>query len=97
MLQQWSQETHSQFWDNKPKRRTSEDSGNSYGRLPYQLWNVSKYGTCTDAAITGIVPPPLMELQVIITLLDLVNLLACVFISFADGLRFLCFPKYASK
>ncbi|XP_021288571.1 rab3 GTPase-activating protein non-catalytic subunit isoform X2 [Herrania umbratica] len=62
MLQRWFQETHSRFWDQKPKK-DSEDVGNSYGRLPYQLWNVNKYGTCVEAAITGIMPPPLMELQ----------------------------------
>ena len=64
MLQRWFQETHSRFWDQKPKK-DSEDIGNSYGRLPYQLWNVNKYGSCVDAAITGIMPPPLMEFQVI--------------------------------
>ncbi|EOY20414.1 Receptor like protein 33 [Theobroma cacao] len=64
MLQRWFQETHSLFWDQKPKK-DSEDIGNSYGRLPYQLWNVNKYGTCVDAAITGIMPLLLMELQVI--------------------------------
>ncbi|RVW43016.1 Rab3 GTPase-activating protein non-catalytic subunit [Vitis vinifera] len=64
MLQRWFQDTHSQFWDEKPKRRDQEDSEKSYGRLPYQLWNVSKYGPCADAAITGTMPPPLMELQV---------------------------------
>ncbi|KAJ7981826.1 rab3 GTPase-activating protein non-catalytic subunit [Quillaja saponaria] len=63
MLHQWFQETHSQFWNQNPKRQDLEDFGNSYGRLPYQLWNVSKYGTCADAAITGIMPPPLLELQ----------------------------------
>ncbi|KAJ9671443.1 hypothetical protein PVL29_025247 [Vitis rotundifolia] len=63
MLQRWFQGTHSQFWDEKPKRRDQEDSEKSYGRLPYQLWNVSKYGPCADAAITGTMPPPLMELQ----------------------------------
>ncbi|OMO74763.1 Rab3-GAP regulatory subunit [Corchorus capsularis] len=62
MLQQWFQETHSRFWDQKAKK-DSEDVENSYGRLPYQLWNVNKYGSCVDAAITGIMPPPLMELQ----------------------------------
>ncbi|KAL3503116.1 hypothetical protein ACH5RR_037565 [Cinchona calisaya] len=45
-------------------RRDPEDSGTSFGRLPCQLWNVSKYVSCTDAAITCIMPPPLMELQV---------------------------------
>ncbi|KAI4374680.1 hypothetical protein MLD38_012647 [Melastoma candidum] len=32
-------------------------------RLPYQLWNVNKFGTCADTAITGIMPPPLVEAQ----------------------------------
>ncbi|PKI33030.1 hypothetical protein CRG98_046572 [Punica granatum] len=62
MLQRWLQETHARFWDESPKR-SLEDSGNSFGRLPYQLWNVNKYGLCADAAITGIMPPPLMEVQ----------------------------------
>ncbi|KAH9778995.1 hypothetical protein WN944_014261 [Citrus x changshan-huyou] len=47
----------------KPKQRDSEDLENSYERLPHQLWNVSKYGPCADAAITGLMPPPLMEVQ----------------------------------
>lgn len=34
-----------------------------YGKLKYQLWNVSKCGPCSDAAITGIMVPPLMEDQ----------------------------------
>lgn len=66
MLQEWFQEMNSQFWDEKPKRRDSEDLGNSsHKRLGYQLWNVDKYGSCADAAITGIMPPPLMEIQVL--------------------------------
>ncbi|CAL5336037.1 unnamed protein product [Camellia sinensis] len=60
MLLRWFQETHSQFWDQK---KNPVDSGSSNVRLPYQLWNVNKYGSCADAAITGIMPPPLMELQ----------------------------------
>ena len=74
MLHQRFYETSSQFWDQKPKRRDKGDLGNSFERLPYQLWNVSKYGPCADAAITGIMPPPLMELQVIICLLNYINL-----------------------
>lgn len=64
MLQKWFENTHSQFWDEKP-RRDQEGSEHSYDRPPYQLWNVSKYGPCADAAITGTMPPPLMELQVV--------------------------------
>nr|XP_023906860.1 rab3 GTPase-activating protein non-catalytic subunit [Quercus suber]POF18126.1 rab3 gtpase-activating protein non-catalytic subunit [Quercus suber] len=63
MLRQWFEETHTQYWEQKPKKRGSEGPETPYGRLPFQLWNVSKYGTCADAAITGIMPPPLMELQ----------------------------------
>ncbi|WMV39653.1 hypothetical protein MTR67_033038 [Solanum verrucosum] len=59
MLQRWFRERHSQFWD----ERESENSTDTFGRLPYQLWNVSKYGSCVDAAITGLMPPPLLELQ----------------------------------
>ncbi|KAF5478556.1 hypothetical protein F2P56_005105 [Juglans regia] len=63
MLHRWFQETHTQFWDQKPKKRDLEAPETPYGRLPFQLWNVSKYGSCADAAITGTMPPPLMELQ----------------------------------
>lgn len=72
MLQRWFQETQSRFWDQKPKKDL-EDIENSYGKLPYQLWNVNKYGSCVDAAITGIMPPPLMELQVIFNVLDRIS------------------------
>ncbi|KDP34770.1 hypothetical protein JCGZ_10550 [Jatropha curcas] len=63
MLQEWLQETNSQFWDEKPTKRDSDALGNTFKRIPYQLWNVNKYGSCADAAITGIMPPPLMEIQ----------------------------------
>lgn len=63
MLQRRFQDSNSNFWDKKPKQRDSEDLENSYERLPHQLWNVGKYGSCADAAITGLMPPPLMELQ----------------------------------
>ncbi|XP_026407461.1 rab3 GTPase-activating protein non-catalytic subunit-like [Papaver somniferum] len=61
MLQKWSQDTHSQMWERKTQN--GEDLGNSYGRITHQLWNVSKYGSCADASITGLMPPPLMEVQ----------------------------------
>ncbi|KAG9447894.1 hypothetical protein H6P81_014022 [Aristolochia fimbriata] len=63
LLQRWLQESHSHSWGQKSPKKELDDIGNSYGRLPYQVWNISKYGSCVDAAITGIVPPPLMELQ----------------------------------
>lgn len=74
MLQKWFDETNSQFWERKPKQRDSVDLGNSFERLPYQLWSVNKYGPCADAAITGIMPPPLMEVQVRICLPNSINL-----------------------
>lgn len=64
MLHRRFQETQDQFWDEMSEKSSFEDPENSFGRLPYQLWNVNKYGSCADAAITGIMPPPLMELQV---------------------------------
>ncbi|XP_010276997.1 PREDICTED: rab3 GTPase-activating protein non-catalytic subunit-like isoform X2 [Nelumbo nucifera] len=63
LLQRWFQEARSQFRDQRWKKSETEDLRNSYGRVPYQLWNVSKYGSTVDAAITGIMLPPLMELQ----------------------------------
>ncbi|KAK1275086.1 hypothetical protein QJS04_geneDACA000846 [Acorus gramineus] len=60
LLEGWFQEVQSRKWE----WQTQEDSeGSSHGKLPCQLWNVSKYGLCADTAITGIMPPPLMELQ----------------------------------
>lgn len=61
VLQKWYQETQNQFWN--PNKDPEEDSENSYSRIPYQLWNVNGYGSCVDAAITGVMPPPLLELQ----------------------------------
>ncbi|KAE9620796.1 hypothetical protein Lal_00019655 [Lupinus albus] len=63
MLQKWFQEAHAQIWGQKPKSQDLEDFENSYGKLPHQLWNIGKYGTCADAALTGTMPPPLMEHQ----------------------------------
>ncbi|MED6121590.1 hypothetical protein PIB30_031571 [Stylosanthes scabra] len=63
MLQKWFEEGHSQFWGQKPKGQDSEDFESQSVKLPYQLWNIGKYGTCTDAALTGIMPPPLLENQ----------------------------------
>ncbi|XP_014520670.1 rab3 GTPase-activating protein non-catalytic subunit [Vigna radiata var. radiata] len=63
MLQKWFEEAQSRFWDEKPRSQDSEDFGNTDVKIPYQLWNIGKNGTCSDAAITGIMPPPLMEQQ----------------------------------
>ncbi|XP_075487387.1 uncharacterized protein LOC142526719 [Primulina tabacum] len=62
LLQRWFQGAHSRFWDQDSDDGSSEDS-RTVTRLPYHLWNVSKYGLCADAAITGVMPPPLMEIQ----------------------------------
>ena len=64
-MQGWFQEKNSHFWDERSKRRDYEELGNGFKRLPHQLWSVDKFGSCADAAITGIMPPPLMEIQVI--------------------------------
>ncbi|KAL3636929.1 hypothetical protein CASFOL_019228 [Castilleja foliolosa] len=63
MLQRWFREMDSQFWDQDSDDSFPEDYGNPVSTLPYQIWNVSKYGLCADAAITGVMPPPLMEIQ----------------------------------
>ncbi|XP_022976490.1 rab3 GTPase-activating protein non-catalytic subunit [Cucurbita maxima] len=62
-LQKWFEESKARFRDPKSDSRDMEDSGNSFEKLAYQVWNVSKYGSCADAAIIGVMPPPLMELQ----------------------------------
>lgn len=64
MLQKWFEETQTHLWGQKSKGQDLEGFGNSREELPYQLWNVGKYGNCADAAITGIMPPPLLEPQV---------------------------------
>lgn len=63
MLQKWFEEANSRFSDQNPKSQDSEDFENTDVKIPYQLWNIGKYGTCAEAAITGIMPPPLMEQQ----------------------------------
>ncbi|KAL9236469.1 hypothetical protein vseg_011137 [Gypsophila vaccaria] len=61
MLQRWFQET--QTWDQKQKKGEVDEFDNPFERVPYQVWSVNKYGACADAAITGVMPPPLMELE----------------------------------
>ncbi|CAN1147176.1 Rab3 GTPase-activating protein non-catalytic subunit [Linum perenne] len=63
LLGDWFQEVNSRFWDENPRQREPEGLGNSHKSLPYQLWSVSKHGLCIDAAITGVMPPPLLEVQ----------------------------------
>lgn len=68
LLHRWFRETQSQFWDQDFNDMTLE--GSRQTSLPYQIWNVSKYGSCADAAITGVMPPPLMEIQVFVFFLN---------------------------
>lgn len=68
MLQRWFQETQTNLWDQKRKKRDLDDFENSFEKVPYQLWSVNKYGACADAAITGVMPPPLMELELLLLL-----------------------------
>ncbi|XP_008793036.1 rab3 GTPase-activating protein non-catalytic subunit-like isoform X4 [Phoenix dactylifera] len=67
LLQRWFQEERSRIFENRFQNRNTVDE-NSYGRIPFQLWNVSKFGSCADAAITGLMPPPLLELQLLLLL-----------------------------
>ncbi|WOK91499.1 hypothetical protein Cni_G00190 [Canna indica] len=63
LLQRWFQESERRMWENKLQNLEAEDDETSYERILFQLWNVGKFGACVDAAITGIMPPPLLELQ----------------------------------
>ncbi|PWA93288.1 hypothetical protein CTI12_AA067200 [Artemisia annua] len=63
VLLRWYQDTQNKFWNQSSSDRGQEESESSFAVIPYQVWNVSKYGSCVDAAITGIMPPPLLELQ----------------------------------
>lgn len=65
MLERLFEGKNSQSWNLKLKNKSSEESENSFEGLPYQVWNINKYGVCADAAITGIMPPPLMELEAV--------------------------------
>lgn len=62
MLRRWFGDDGSRAWENKLNKQA--DHEDSHGRIPFQLWNVGKYGSCVDAAITGLMAPPLLEFQV---------------------------------
>ena len=62
MLRRWFEEDGSRDWESKLNKQA--DHEDSHGRIPFQLWNVGKYGSCVDAAITGLMAPPLLEFQV---------------------------------
>lgn len=64
VLLRWYQDTQNKFWNQSSSDRGQEESESSFAVIPHQVWNVSKYGSCVDAAITGIMPPPLLEPQV---------------------------------
>ncbi|KAJ0601195.1 putative rab3-GAP regulatory subunit, WD40-repeat-containing domain superfamily [Helianthus annuus] len=63
VLQKWYQETQNRFWNQSSGDKGSEEYEVSSSLIPYQCWNVNKYGSCVDAAVTGVMPPPLLELQ----------------------------------
>lgn len=72
-LERWYNERQIHRWEIGNKRN-EEEEGNSFGKLPYRVWNVGKYGPCADAAITGLMPPPLLELQVIVSIILLLQI-----------------------
>ncbi|XP_078431767.1 rab3 GTPase-activating protein non-catalytic subunit [Wolffia australiana] len=51
-----------QRWSGESRSLNDIDHTNSQMKIPYQLWNITKFGICADAAITGMMPPPLLEL-----------------------------------
>ncbi|KAK3133083.1 hypothetical protein QOZ80_6AG0531920 [Eleusine coracana subsp. coracana] len=62
MLQKSFQDVKSRLWKDKFEEDDADDEG-SFGKIPFQIWNISKFGLCADAAIVGLMPPPLLELQ----------------------------------
>lgn len=64
MLQKSLHEVKSHLWKDKSEQEDAEEDS-SFGKIPFQIWNVSKFSSCADAAIVGLMPPPLLELQVI--------------------------------
>ncbi|XP_048529914.1 rab3 GTPase-activating protein non-catalytic subunit [Triticum urartu] len=62
MLQKSFQEVKSRMWKDKFEQEDGEDTS-SFEKIPLQIWNVSKFSSCVDAAIVGLMPPPLLELQ----------------------------------
>ncbi|KAJ4768963.1 Retroelement pol polyprotein-like [Rhynchospora pubera] len=65
MLQKWSDHTGSTTWKTSFQEQNDgqDEEDNSFSNLPFLLWNDSKFGSCADAAIVGLMPPPLLELQ----------------------------------
>ncbi|KAJ3683411.1 hypothetical protein LUZ60_013638 [Juncus effusus] len=62
MLKKWTDEGGSRSWKRSFSEETEESEG-SFAKVPFQLWNVNKFGSCADAAIVGLMPPPLLEIQ----------------------------------
>lgn len=87
LFRRWLEEDGSRMWDSRLANEDIDDS--PYGRIPFQLWSVTKYGSCVDAAIVGMMPPPLLELQVnlhlnivLVLVLKLFHLLLDIFLFF---------------
>ncbi|TVU09116.1 hypothetical protein EJB05_42577 [Eragrostis curvula] len=62
MLRKSFQDAKSRLWKDKFEEEDADDEG-SFGKIPFQIWNISKFGSCADAAVVGLMPPPLLELQ----------------------------------
>lgn len=63
VLKKAFQDVKSRLWKDKFEEQDAEDE-ETFGRIPFQIWNVNKFSSCADAAIVGLMPPPLLELQV---------------------------------
>ncbi|KAK8936827.1 hypothetical protein KSP39_PZI012390 [Platanthera zijinensis] len=62
----WLEDKGSRMWDSRLPSEEADDI--PYGTISFQLWSINKYGNCVDASIVGIMPPPLLELQLLLLL-----------------------------
>jgi len=65
VLKKAFQDVKSRLWKDKFEEQDAEDE-ETFGRIPFQIWNVNKFSSCADAAIVGLMPPPLLELQLLL-------------------------------
>lgn len=65
VLKKAFQDVKSRLWKDKFEEQDVEDE-ETFGRIPFQIWNVNKFSSCADAAIVGLMPPPLLELQLLL-------------------------------
>ncbi|XP_066397253.1 uncharacterized protein [Miscanthus floridulus] len=62
ILKKTFQNVKSRLWKDKFEEQDAEDE-ETFGLIPFQIWNVSKFSSCAQAAIVGLMPPPLLEFQ----------------------------------